>query len=210
VNDLSGLEVSEIASDVSNASCMLLEETSTADLAEEDGVFETTRDVWYQDIIMHQVIWVFDPGKDERSSWSDYGLGIVFLADASVGGRQPVAPRSLAKSKSVWQGAIGSGDEPWITPSVNDPPWVDAWGALESLVATSVWWRAMKPAGFEGRFLQVTSEANTLLSVWGSNQARAEDGERSASGVIIGNIVPQTRCMEPLLLFSRVVGDVTE
>ena len=189
VSGLSGLEVSEIALDASNAMCMSLDETSTEDLAADVSVLETTQGIWWQDS-MQRSIWVFDPGKSE--SWSNYGLGIVCLTDTSIGEKQPVVPRGLTESKPLWQRAIGAVDKPSITPSVNDPPWLEALGALESLMATSVWWRAMKPAGFEGQFLQVTSEGNTLLSVWGINQG-AEDGEISVGTMITGSVAPQTR-----------------
>lgn len=188
--------------DASNAMFMSLDETSTEDLADDSSVLETTRQIWCQDT-MQQAIWVFDPGKNELSSWSNYGLGTVCMANTSIGERRPVVRRSQTESEFVLQRVVGEVDEPLITPTDNDPPWVDVYrrvGGLESLVARTVWWNAMKPAGFEERVLQVTGEGNTLLSEWECNQARAE------GGAIIGNIVPQKRCMEPSLLFSKDVG----
>ena len=45
VSGLSGLEVSEIALDASNATCMVLEKTSTEAPTEDVSVFETTREI---------------------------------------------------------------------------------------------------------------------------------------------------------------------
>ena len=49
------------------------------------------------------------------------------------------------------------------------------------------------PESLEGQHLQVIGEGNTLLSVWGSNQARAEDRELLVNGINIGNTVSQKR-----------------
>ena len=102
VSGLSGLEVSEIALDASNATSMVLEETSTEALTEDVSVFETTREIWCQDI-MHRAIWVFDPGKDELSFGSNYGPGTVGLADISMREGQSVDLRSLTESNFVLQ-----------------------------------------------------------------------------------------------------------
>jgi len=108
---------------------------------------------------MQRAISILDSGKDEFSScWSNYGLGIVCLADTSIGEKQPVVPRSLTESKCVWQRAIRLGDEPRIIPSVSDPPWVEAWGALESLVAMSP--VSMVECNNAGKFRGTTSASD--------------------------------------------------
>ena len=50
----------------------------------------------------------------------------------------------------------------------------------------------MKPAGFEGRFLRVTTEGNTLLSVFGITLG-AGDREISVGTMIAGSVVSQAR-----------------
>ena len=123
------------------------------------SVSETTREIWCQNATMQRAISILDSGKDEFSScWSNYGLGIVCLADTSIGEKQPVVPRSLTESKCVWQRAIRLGDEPRIIPSVSDPPWVEAWGALESLVAMSP--VSMVECNNAGKFRGTTSASD--------------------------------------------------
>jgi len=50
----------------------------------------------------------------------------------------------------------------------------------------------MKPAGYEGQFLRVMNEGNTVLSVWGINQG-ARKGEISVGTMIAGSVVSQAR-----------------
>ena len=72
--------------------------------------------------------------------------------------------------------------------------------------ATSIWGSALKPSGSERRFLRVTDEWNTLLSVWGIDQ-RAENEELSVGTTVAVNTVLQKRCMK---LSAKVVNRVEE
>jgi len=169
VSGLSGLEVSEIALDASNAMCVSLEETSIEDLAETVSVLETIREIWCKNIMQREV-WVFDPGMNEFSSCSNCSTGIACLADMRASETQLVSSRSQTGTKCVSRRAVGEDEDLQIRPSAHDPPWVEASNGLESLIAMSVGWNTLRPECFEGRLIQATSEGKALLSVWGVDQ----------------------------------------